>query len=54
MKNIKKWEDVEIGEIFICNEYTYQKSTNRTAYCFKDRRKFTFRKGELCEIVQAK
>ncbi len=54
MKVIKKWEDVEVGEVFICNEYAYQKSNENMAYCFRDRRKFKFRKGELCEIVQNK
>tara|TARA_Y100001938_G_C7754561_1_gene265568 strand:- start:57 stop:263 length:207 start_codon:yes stop_codon:yes gene_type:complete len=49
--NIKLWHDVEIGEIFKSGKYVYQKSTSRTAYCFKERRKFTFAKDCQCEIL---
>ena len=48
---IKLWHDVEIGEIFKSGNYTYQKSTSRTAYCFTERRKFTFTKDCECEIL---
>ena len=52
MKNeIKLWHDVDIGEIFKSGEYVYQKSTSRTAYCFTERRKFTFTKHCECEIL---
>ena len=48
---IKLWHDVKIGEIFKNGEYTYQKSTSRTAYCFTEKRKFTFTKHCKCEIL---
>jgi len=48
---IKLWHDVEIGEIFKSEGYVYQKSTSRTAYCFTERRKFTFTKHCECEIL---
>ena len=48
---IKLWHDVEIGEIFKSGKYVYQKSTSRTAYCFTERRKFTFAKHIECEIL---
>ncbi len=51
---IKLRHDVEIGEIFKSGKYVYQKSTSRTAYCFKEKRKFTFTKDCKCEIVQNK
>ena len=53
MKNkIKNWKDVEIGEIFKSEDYIYQKSTSRTAYCFTEKRKFTFTKDCECEILK--
>ena len=48
---IKLWHDVDIGEIFKSGKYVYQKSTSRTAYCFTERRKFTFTKHCECEIL---
>ena len=52
MKNeIKNWEDVEIGVYFIYEKLYYQKSTSRTAYCYKEKRKFTFRKGKRCHVI---
>jgi len=52
MKNeITNWEDVDIGEVFICENLYYQKSTSRTAYCYKEKRKFTFRKGMRCHVI---
>ena len=48
---IKLWHDVEIGEIFKSEGNVYQKSTSRTAYCFTERRKFTFTKHCECEIL---
>ena len=49
--NCKLWHDVEIGEIFESKGYVYQKSTSRTAYCFKERRKFTFAKDCECNVL---
>ena len=52
MKNeIKNWEDVEIGEVFIYEYLYYKKSTSRTAFCYKEKRKFTFSKGMECHVV---
>jgi hypothetical protein len=48
---IKLWHDVQIGEVFKSEGYVYQKSTSRTAYCFTERRKFTFTKHSECEIL---
>ena len=48
---IKPWYDVKIGEIFESQGYVYQKSTSRTAYCFKERRKFTFTKDCRCLVL---
>ena len=50
--DIKLWHDVEIGEIFKSGKYVYQKSTSRTAYCFTEKRKFTFTKDCECEILK--
>ena len=49
---IKLWTDVQIGEIFKSGKYVYQKSTSRTAYCFTEKRKFTFTKDCECEILK--
>ena len=47
----KPWHDVEIGEIFMTEHgYTYQKKTTRTAYCFTEKRPFTFTKHCMCKI----